>query len=337
MTKTTKISAIFFITTLWLVIMRIVFSFVELSDNVSGWLFSIMMQVIGMGVIPFVLFKFWVKEDVVSGFSLKVKIPPVTYLLAIVLGFLLSYVTTGVSLIWQNILILLGYTHVNAPGTIYSDAGVLIMELFTTAMLPAFFEEFTDRGLVLRMFRGIDNEKTVVILTAVLFGLAHQNIMQTGYAFVGGLAFAFLALKTKSIFPGIIIHFINNALSVVSGYSSQHNGLYAAVQDKFYAFISGHFLVAVLTWAAAGTLIVVILKYIAKIQPKEKPSEKEGDVFFFPNKLQYVDDIFGAGLRKDIARISVSKPYWYEYAFLYGSIAMMTLTTLFTFMWGVWR
>ena len=85
--------------------MRIVFSFVELSDNVSGWLFSIMMQVIGMGVIPFVLFKFWVKEDVVSGFSLKVKIPPVTYLLAIVLGFLLSYVTTGVSLIWQNILI----------------------------------------------------------------------------------------------------------------------------------------------------------------------------------------------------------------------------------------
>lgn len=317
--------------------MRIVFSFAELSDNVSSWLFSVMMQIIGMGVIPFVSFKFWVKEDVVSGFSLKAKIPPVTYVLAIVLGFLLSYVTTGVSLIWQNILIFLGYTHVNAPGTIYSDAGVLIMELFTTAMLPAFFEEFTDRGLVLRMFRGIEDEKIVIILTAVLFGLAHQNIMQTGYAFVGGLVFAYLALKTKSIFPGMIIHFINNALSVVSGYSSQHSGLYAAMEDKLYTFISNHFILAVASWVAAGVLIVVILKYVAKIQPKEKPAETEGDVFFFPNKLQYVDDIFGTGLRKDAAKISATKPYWYEYAFLYGSVAMMTLTTLFTFMWGVWR
>jgi len=316
--------------------MRIIFGFVNLSDNVSGWLFSFLVQIIGMGVIPLVLYKFWVKEDIVTGFYLKAKIPPLTYVLAVVLGFLLSYLTTGVSAIWQTVLKLLGYTHVNSAGTVYSDAGVLVMELITTAMLPGIFEELTDRGLALRMFEGIEDEKTVIVLVALLFGLGHQNIVQTGYAFVGGLVFAYLALKTKSIFPGMIIHFMNNALSVISGYSSQHNGFYAAVENVVYSFINNYFLLAVLSWVITAVLIVLILKFIAKIQPKEEPKQT-GDVFFFPNKMQYVDDLFGSGLKKESVKPVKSKPYLYEYAFLYGSIALTFLTTLFTFMWGVWR
>lgn len=315
--------------------MRIVFGFLNLSDNVSGWLFSVCVQIIGMGLIPLLLFKFWVKEDVVKGFSLNVKIPPITFLLAVVLGFLLSYLTIGVSAIWQIVLRMLGYTHVNSVGTIYSNGWILVLELLTTACLPAFFEEFTDRGLVLNMFDKVENEKIVVIMIGILFGLGHQNIVQTGYAFVGGMVFGYLALKTRSIIPGMIIHFMNNALSVISGYSSQHNGFYAKIQDSVYGFINNHFFVAILSWIAVGALIVFILKYIAKIQPKEK--KPQGEVFFFPSGTQYIDQLFTPALRKDTVKEVVSKPYWYEYTFLYGAIALTALTTLFTFMWGVWR
>lgn len=336
MTKTAKNCAIFFITTLWLVVWRIVFSFLNLSDNVTNWLFSIVVQIFGMGVIPLTLYKLWVKEDVISGFYLKVKLPPAVYVLAVVLGLLLAYLTTGVSLIWQNMLIFLGFTHVNSAGTIYSDAGVLVMEIVTTAMLPAIFEELTDRGLAIRMLRGIEDDKTVMILVAVLFGLAHQNIMQTGYAFVGGLVFAYLALKTRSIIPGMIIHFINNFLNVIGGYSSQHNGFYAAIEDKINAFIGEHFFLAILTWIAVAFIIVGILRYIAgltKQEEREKPPEDS--VYYYPNKMQYVDDLFGSGAKRDLTKDSA--PAWYEYAFLYGSAVMMIATTLFTFMWGVWR
>lgn len=338
MSKTAKLCAIFFISTVWLVAMRILFGFLNLSDNVSGWLFSFLVQVVGMGVIPITLFKFWVEEDVISGFSLKVKLPPVTYVLAIVLGFLVSYLNTGISVIWQSMLRLIGYTHVNSVGTIYSDAGVLVMELITTALLPGIFEEITDRGLVLRMFKGIENEKLVIFLTAMLFGLAHQNVVQTGYTFVGGLIFAYLALKTKSILPGMIIHFINNALTVISGYSSQHSGFYTIAENALYSFINNHFILAVISWVVVGFIIFSILKYIARVQPKEEIPEEDGEVFFFPSKLQYVDELFGSGLKRDVAKPAVAKrSSWYEYAFLYGSVVVTVLTTLFTFMWGVWR
>ncbi len=336
MTKPAKNRAIFFITTLWLVLWRIVFSLVNLSDNVSGWLFSLIVQIVGMGVIPLLLSKFWVKEDIVKGYCLKVKLPPIIYVLTVVLGFLLSYLTTGVSLIWQNILILLGYTHINSAGTIYSDFGVLVMELFTTAMLPAMFEELTDRGLLLQVFKGVDDDRLKMVLIGALFGLAHQNVMQTGYAFVGGMLFAFVALKTKSIIPGMIMHFMNNGINVISSYSDQHNGLIAKIQNGVSDFISKHFFIAIITWIAAAFAIVAICRFIANIMRKTETEEpKEDDVYYYPNKMQYVDDLFGSGNKKELTQNSA--PAWYEYAFLYGSIAVTVLTTLFTFIWGIWR
>ena len=291
-----------------------------------------------MGLLPLTLYKLWVKEDIVSGFSINTKIPKIIYIIAIILGFLLSYVTLGVSLIWQNVLALLGYTHINAPGTIYSGIEVLILELLCTAALPAIFEELTDRGLALQMFKDIEDEKVTMILMAIIFSLAHQNIMQTGYTFIGGLIFAFLAIKTKSIIPGMIIHFINNALSVISGYSSQHNGFVAKIQDGVYNFISGHFLIALVTWVATGALIVWLLKKAAEICAKERhPEEKVSDGFgyYFPQKVQYIDDLFGNSLTRDL--IVKKRSAWYEYSFLYAFMAMTFATTLFTFIWGIWR
>ncbi|MBR1624927.1 MAG: hypothetical protein IJ676_04215, partial [Clostridia bacterium] len=116
MSKTFKTCAIFFFTTVWLVVMRIVIGEVTLSDNVSDWVFSALVQIFGMGVVPVVLYKFWVRESVIKGFSLNIRINPLLYLLAIVIGLVLHFAIRSFSILWQNVVFLLGYTPTNSGG-----------------------------------------------------------------------------------------------------------------------------------------------------------------------------------------------------------------------------
>ena len=73
MTKTAKKCCIFFISSAWLLVCRILAAQLIIPDNYSDWLFSFLAQVIGMGVLPLLLVKFWVKEDVLYGLSIRTK------------------------------------------------------------------------------------------------------------------------------------------------------------------------------------------------------------------------------------------------------------------------
>ena len=83
--------------------------------------------------------------------------------------------------------------------------------LFAVAVLPAIFEEVIFRGLLLKGMR-VFGSVGAILLCGALFSLYHQNPAQTIYQFCCGEAFAFVALKSGSILPTILSHFINNAL-----------------------------------------------------------------------------------------------------------------------------
>ena len=83
--------------------------------------------------------------------------------------------------------------------------------LFVIGVLPAIFEEILFRGLLLKGLRSF-GEVGVVLLCGGLFALFHQNPAQTLYQFCCGVAFAYVALKSGSILPTILSHFINNAV-----------------------------------------------------------------------------------------------------------------------------
>lgn len=341
MTKTLKLSAIFFITTLSLVLVRMLSTSLNLSDNISDWLFSFLVQVVSMGVIPIVLYKFWVKDNVVTGLYIKPKLPAKIYGITLIIALLFIFLTMGVSAIWQIIIRLLGFTPANNPSTIYSGPEVLILGIICTAVFPAIFEEITDRGLLMRLFDDVSDDRNKVIYMAVLFALAHQNILQSGYTFVGGLILAYLAVKTKSIVPGMIIHFLNNLSSVLISYSSQKNGSLSALSDRLYSFINNNFFLAILAWIAAGAVIVMLLRYIKESMRKNEPerlipSEPENFYTYSPggSNMQQLDDLFGFSSPINAVR---SRPKWYEYAFLYASIALSVSTTVMTFLWGLWR
>ena len=62
----------------------------------------------------------------------------------------------------------------------------IVMAFVTTAIIPAFVEEFLFRGMILTNLRPY-GRVTAIVGSAVLFGLMHQNIEQVFYATVAGL------------------------------------------------------------------------------------------------------------------------------------------------------
>lgn len=89
-----------------------------------------------------------------------------------------------------------------------------IIIILSSAVTPALVEEFLMRGAILGSIRRY-GEDIAVIVSAILFGFMHANILQIPFAFMVGLILGYAVIKTGSIWTGVAIHFINNFMSVL--------------------------------------------------------------------------------------------------------------------------
>lgn len=89
-----------------------------------------------------------------------------------------------------------------------------ILYVISTAVVPAFAEEFAFRGVLMGSLRKY-GDAFAIITSSVMFGAMHGNITQIPFAFILGLIFAFIDCKTNSIIPSIIIHFVNNLYAII--------------------------------------------------------------------------------------------------------------------------
>ena len=90
----------------------------------------------------------------------------------------------------------------------------IILYIISTAIVPAFAEEFAFRGILMGTLRKF-GDSFAIITSAIIFGAMHGNISQIPFAFILGLVLAYVACKTNSILPSIIIHFLNNFYAVM--------------------------------------------------------------------------------------------------------------------------
>ena len=89
----------------------------------------------------------------------------------------------------------------------------LIPALISHALVPALFEEILFRYLPMKLLAG-ESKRVTVLASAIFFALAHHNLFSIPYAFLAGIIFMAIDVSTNSIIPSILIHFINNAISV---------------------------------------------------------------------------------------------------------------------------
>lgn len=97
------------------------------------------------------------------------------------------------------------------------------LAFISTALVPAFVEEFGMRGVCLGSLRRY-GDGFAIIVSSVLFGLIHGNFTQMVFAAIIGLAAGYAVVKSGSMWPAIIIHFVNNFISVGVYYLDQWFG-----------------------------------------------------------------------------------------------------------------
>ena len=98
------------------------------------------------------------------------------------------------------------------------EGSPLWLSLISLAVVTPILEEVVFRGLVhTRLSKGM-SRGVAVALSAIIFGLAHGNIVAFVYAGLFGVVLALLLEKTGSIIPGIFAHAAFNAVSVCMEY-----------------------------------------------------------------------------------------------------------------------
>ncbi len=81
-------------------------------------------------------------------------------------------------------------------------------------LLGPILEELIFRGVLLEGLRKYGN-LFGIIMSAVLFGLMHQNIAQCLPAIAIGLVWGYIAVKSGSLIPSIFLHILNNTMSAI--------------------------------------------------------------------------------------------------------------------------
>lgn len=114
----------------------------------------------------------------------------------------------------MNWLTTLGIPEPEMPDLIEPTLVSLMLNIVSTAVLPAIVEEMIFRGYILGALR-VHGDGLAVVVSAVLFGLFHGNILQIPFAFILGLVMGYLVVQTDSILPAMLFHFANNLMSVL--------------------------------------------------------------------------------------------------------------------------
>jgi membrane protease YdiL (CAAX protease family) len=216
-----------------------VISFIEIDALSTAIIFSVLTQVVCMGVLPITLFHIFRKKsraDFSETVQIKGGIEPrknretfAEYIslsapkggaMRRIFGITVCamIIAMVISTLTQLVLSLLPSGGQEVAEDLTGAEGVggaeaILLSLILYCVFPAVFEELTFRGILLGAYK--DSPTTGVFLSAAMFALMHMNIDQTFYTFFLGIVLAVLTLKSRSIIPAMILHFLNNAASYI--------------------------------------------------------------------------------------------------------------------------
>lgn len=167
---------------------------------------------------------------------------------------------------------LIGYDTSAATSIIPSTPGELVATLILVALLPAVAEEYIFRGCIARSFAR-KGYVFAVFMSALLFAIMHGSPLQLVHQFLIGVVCAVLFFATRSLWPPIILHFLNNAIALVLGYMQNRGSAFAVAEVWQYVVMC-----VVGAAATIGLLIAVIYlckARAAKVDPESGAAKRE--------------------------------------------------------------
>lgn len=210
-------------------------------------------------LLPSIIFIKRKKLNLVDSFGLK-KFNLLNLPMIIFLTILMQYPLASVSEFTS-------YIFGNQLSFIFDDmvASTSFLMLFVSvAILPSICEELLFRGLIFSRYKNRVSMKTLIFMNAFLFAIFHLNVHQFSYAFIFGIIVSLVVYLTDSIYPAIIMHFLNNFLSVIE---MKFPNSYFSILEYILPKGEGMFYVGIMIILSifSSVVIYVVLKYMAKI------------------------------------------------------------------------
>jgi sodium transport system permease protein len=114
--------------------------------------------------------------------------------------------------------------------------------LLYIAVLPAICEELAFRGVLLSGLRRKLRPAALVVVVGIIFGLFHVSLFRIAPTALLGMILTVIAMMTGSVFPGMLLHFGNNALGVLGG------GLLSPETLLWWHYLAGIAIFALSLW-----------------------------------------------------------------------------------------
>lgn len=370
----TKSLVCYFIIVLVFAINRMLYAFgvfKGLGDSFD-YLFNVITQIVILFALSVFLFNALTKNklrDTFKFFGYK-KISAKAVLISIGIGVIVYFLNVFVATFFNVLLAFFGYSSTSSSITPSSyPFWLFLVNVLVSAVLPSICEETAHRGLLLKGLSG-HGQRFALIMSSLLFGLMHMNIDQFFYATLIGILVGYLALICDSIYPAMIIHFMNNFLSTFAGYSSFNNLGFEKIINGFNAvlqrsFILGFLLIAVFVVGLAFLLKILIkmlfrettVKNMANLQERLiRQIQKENyfkeleimskEVRMQPNSISfeefdklYKQNNVELGLMSNLEKQTLNEPHAKTSLFakflLAGIFIITAGVTIFTFVWGL--
>ena len=250
---------------------------------------------------------------------------------AFLLGVLMFFFNVFVSTFFNTILALFGFRHMGGGSPMEVTFWAFMVALFLGAVLPGFCEEVTHRGLLMKGFAGRLGIMKAVMLSSILFGLIHMNVVQVFFCIVLGYIMALAMLATRSAWTAVIMHFVNNAIAVYLMFGSANGWFLGNILDLIFnmgglsiLFVFVFF--AVCYWG----MMQIIHNFARENYVKDRLAIEEGPVQLprFTGSAAIRFYLTAGETRQKVELRPVEK------TLLYGLLFLGTVITGMTLVWG---
>ena len=126
---------------------------------------------------------------------------PAGYLLQFLITHLMRYLTTAFPDLMKN--------YNSTVGSLI-EGNVPLLVIITVTLISPVAEEIMFRGLTQKYAEKAIGALPAIIFQAALFGVYHMNIVQGIAALIFGILFGFMARKSGSLIPSILLHAVFN-------------------------------------------------------------------------------------------------------------------------------
>ena len=193
---------------------------------------TILLSIFGL-LLPFALGGIYLRKRTgIETFPMTKPRDPAQSVFAICLGFFIcligSYVSSWIVTISEHGGFKLTYPEFDVPSTVFGR----ILYIIAIAVVPPLAEETAIRGVVMQPLRKYGNVFAIV-MSSFVFALLHGNLVQAPFALIAGIGLGYVAVVTESLLPGMIIHLLNNMLSVAVEFLVE-DAPSDAVADRIY-------------------------------------------------------------------------------------------------------